>query len=94
MVAGELGSVPTVAHSAAFLLQLTGLAACKTSGVQAYMRLCARFLNERASRASGSDKKNSTTDYYTTHKIIQTSEPTLTCGLGRICCEVHRLHPP
>jgi len=56
MVAGESGSVPAAAHPALYL-QMPSLAACKTLGahalIQAFRRLRARFLNERAGPGAG-----------------------------------------
>jgi len=56
MVAGEPGSVPAAAHSA-LCLQMPSLAVSKTLGaharIQAFRRLRARFLNERAGPGAG-----------------------------------------
>jgi len=56
MVAGEPGSVPAAAHSV-LCLQMPSLAVCKTLGaharIQAFRRMRARFLNERAGPGAG-----------------------------------------
>jgi len=56
MVAGEPGSVTAAAHSA-LCLQVPILVVCRTLGahprIQAFRRLRARFLNERAGPGAG-----------------------------------------
>jgi len=56
MVAGEPGSVPAAAHSV-LCLQMPSLTVCKTLGaharIQAFRRMRARFLNERAGPGAG-----------------------------------------
>jgi len=60
MVEGEPGSVPAAAHSA-LCLQVPNLVVSKTLGaharIQAFRRLRARFLNQRARPGAGRREK-------------------------------------